>query len=511
MFAGMRSERWGQNSTAPWDERGAEGIGNLIVPGTVISERYIVTRLLGEGGMGCVYEAEHIHIGKKVAVKVLNPEFGKNTEAIGRFRQEAQIAGTIGHLNICEVMDFGATDEGLPFLVMEYLDGESLAEVLHRQRSLPVGVACGIISQVLDALVEVHGRGIVHRDLKPENIFITQVKGHGIVVKILDFGISRVLQDESGMIRLTRTGTMMGTPYYMSPEQAKGKKDVLFTSDLYSCGVILYEMVTGQVPFGGANYNEVLFNIISGSMPDPAKLAPDLPPALAAILKRSMTRNPADRYGSAEAFKDDVDRVLLELSTPPAAETPPLRPASASMDTSLVGPIVRPKMKMAIVGAITALFMLVLAGIILLAWFYRGKADERGTESSGADIETGTKVMAPPKEHTGESAAPKKDNPKTVKISLTNTPVNVKIHYDGKVIDGSVLETAPGAAPITFIVAAEGYEDRLIEVVPSADATLDVSLTPVTGQRQETKPAKKKSKAKKEETNNKKMKHVWNY
>jgi serine/threonine protein kinase len=275
----------------------------VLSAGTVIADRYRIVKVLGEGGMGVVYEAEHAHIGKRVALKLLNQEFSKNTEAIERFQQEAKIAGTIGHLNICEVMDFGVTEDGLPYLVMEFLEGESLADILEREVKLPVDVAMGIIYQILDGLEEVHAKGILHRDLKPENVFITNVKGHGLVVKLLDFGISKIMKPGSESMRLTKTGAMVGTPYYMSPEHIRARSDLDQRADLYSCGVIFYEMITGEVPFKGSGYSQIIAAILEETPPDPKNYIPDLPDDLMAFVWWGMERDPAKRPQTAGEYK----------------------------------------------------------------------------------------------------------------------------------------------------------------------------------------------------------------
>jgi serine/threonine protein kinase len=285
----------------------------LIIAGTIVSNRYVIVRLIGEGGMGAVYEARHINLGKRVAIKFLSKEFARDTGSVERFHQEAQIAGTLGHLNICEVSDFGMTDDGLPFLVMEYLEGESLSSILQREKKLPPDVASGIMKQVLGALEEVHGRGIIHRDLKPDNVFITNIKGHGLIVKLLDFGISKILKPKDPSLRLTRTGTMIGTPYYMSPEQVRASKNIDHRTDLFSCGVIFYEMVTGRVPYGGESFNEVLTRILEEPFPDPRKIVPDLEGGLVKILERSMAKNPSKRFESAGRFRAEIEH----LSFPP--------------------------------------------------------------------------------------------------------------------------------------------------------------------------------------------------
>jgi serine/threonine-protein kinase len=270
----------------------------MLAVGTVLEDKYRIVRAIGEGGMGVVYEAEHAFIGRRLAVKMLHPEYSRSQEVIGRFHREAQAASRIGHVNIIEITDMGVTAGGAPYIVMEYLEGESFAALLGRERRLPVRRAADIVGQTLGALAAAHAKGIVHRDIKPDNVFLIDHGGRTDFVKLLDFGISKVVSGASGL-GLTRTGTMLGTPYYMAPEQAMGRSDVDHRVDVYAAGAVLFEALAGCRAYDGANYNELLARIITTDPPPLGSIRPDCDPGLEAVVARAMARDPAHRYGSA--------------------------------------------------------------------------------------------------------------------------------------------------------------------------------------------------------------------
>jgi serine/threonine protein kinase len=278
--------------------------------GKTIGGKYVVRSVLGEGGMGTVFEAEHITIGRSVAVKILHPNQARKKDAVRRFHQEARAAGAIGHPNICEVYDLGTLDDGSPYLVMERLTGETLADRIAAEGGLPFDDVIDILVQVLSGLVAAHEKGIVHRDIKPENVFLTKRVGCPPICKLLDFGVSKVIgsliggKDED--LELTRTGMVMGTPYYMAPEQARGDRNLDARVDLYACGVILYEALTGRRPFTAANYNALLLQILS-TKPRPAReFRPALPAGFDAVLDKALARSRDDRYASAAEFQRDL-------------------------------------------------------------------------------------------------------------------------------------------------------------------------------------------------------------
>jgi tRNA A-37 threonylcarbamoyl transferase component Bud32 len=284
--------------------------------GRVIAGRYRIIGLLGEGGMGAVYVAEHTLIGRKVAIKRLHPELAADEKAVQRFQREARAAASTGHEHIVEILDLGYAEDGAPYLVMEYLRGQSLATVLRKEQRIDSRRACFLVGQMLAALEPVHKHHIVHRDLKPDNVFLTRRNGQLDYVKILDFGISKMKKEEGDSLDLTRTGVMLGTPFYMSPEQARGMKNLDHRVDLYACGVILFECVTGRVPYEGDNYHQLLQAILRQDPPTLRSLGADVDPALEAIVMRAIAKDPANRFPSAAA--------MLGALLPHGAEAPSL-------------------------------------------------------------------------------------------------------------------------------------------------------------------------------------------
>jgi serine/threonine protein kinase len=225
----------------------------------VLAERYKLVKLIGEGGMGSVYQAEHTTIGRKLAIKVLAPEFGDSPEVVARFLQEARTASMLHHEHIVDVTDFGYTKQGLAFLTMEYLEGENLADLLEREGRLPWTRVRRVILQICRALHAAHEKGIVHRDMKPDNCFRIKRGGNQDFIKILDFGIAKVISDGSLTGRqekpkmATEAGTLLGTPEYMAPEIARDQKADARV-DVYSLGILMYELLTGSVPFKGSTF-----------------------------------------------------------------------------------------------------------------------------------------------------------------------------------------------------------------------------------------------------------------
>jgi tRNA A-37 threonylcarbamoyl transferase component Bud32 len=290
----------------------------MIAVGQTIGN-YTITAKLGEGGMGVVYLAEHPVIGRKVALKAIHPELSRNPEVVSRFITEAKSVNQIGNEHIVDIHDFGNTSDGEFYFIMEFLQGESLADRLKRQAPFPAAQALQIASQVADALAASHRHGIIHRDLKPENIFLINRQQSGDFVKVLDFGLAKLTQGEEKVTHKTRTGSVMGTPYYMSPEQCEGKANIDHRADLYSLGVILFEMMTGKVPFGGEGYGEIIVKHITTPPPSPRAINPRLTRAHEAVLMRSLAKMREDRFPTMDEFRVamlDPDRYLA--TAPPA-------------------------------------------------------------------------------------------------------------------------------------------------------------------------------------------------
>jgi serine/threonine-protein kinase len=266
--------------------------------------------------MGAVYEAEHILIHRRVALKVLHGHVAQQHDALRRFEREAQAAGRIGSAHIVEVLDMGELGDGSRFIVMELLEGETLADRLRTLGRMVPEEAAPIACQVLAGLGAAHAADIVHRDLKPANVFL--LGGRGDFVKILDFGVSKfsAVTEEMGG---TSPGTAVGTPYYMSPEQAKGAQKIDHRSDLYAVGVLLYECVTGQVPFDAGTFNELIFRIVLESPPPLETFVPDADPAFVALVRKAMAREPGERFQTAREMYEALTQWLGQATGHAAA------------------------------------------------------------------------------------------------------------------------------------------------------------------------------------------------
>jgi serine/threonine-protein kinase len=260
--------------------------------GTIIAGKYRVERTLGAGGMGVVVAAFHEQLAQRVAIKFMRGEAARDENAVGRFVREARAAAALANEHVTRVLDVGTLENGAPYMVMEYLAGVDLGEVLNRDGPMSVPLAVEAVLQACEALAEAHARGIVHRDLKPANLFATTRPDGSRLVKVLDFGISKALDfahPESGN-SLTASGLVMGSPGYMSPEQVRSSKAVDARSDVWSLGVILYELLTGVSPFVGETMGDTLARIVADEPPSLAQLRPDVPPALAATIAQCLAR-----------------------------------------------------------------------------------------------------------------------------------------------------------------------------------------------------------------------------
>ncbi|MCC6995440.1 MAG: serine/threonine protein kinase [Deltaproteobacteria bacterium] len=289
------------------------------VPGRVFDGKYRVVRHLADGGMGAVFEAEHLVLGKHVAIKVLHPEYAANDDILERFKREARAASAIGHEGIIEIWDMGRSEDGSLFIVMELLRGLNLHEVITKEKRLEAGRAAHILTQTLSALAAAHQYNIVHRDLKPENVFLITRGADADFVKILDFGISKMLNQDQSM-KLTSTGFVLGTPYYMAPEQARGGT-LDHRVDIYGAGVILYQCVTGRLPFSAPNFNALLFEIAAGKVPPPRSIVPDLPVPFERIIQRAMAVDAQQRYQTSAEFAEAL-RPFVRTSADISTRTP---------------------------------------------------------------------------------------------------------------------------------------------------------------------------------------------
>jgi serine/threonine-protein kinase len=271
--------------------------------GLKLENKYLLKGAIGVGGMGTVYEAEHIILGRMCAIKFLDPGLVLDEEALTRFYNEARIFSKVMHSNIVDITDIGKTSDGIPYLVMELLKGDDLGNIIFKKNRLEPIVSVIIVMEILRTLSVVHRKGIIHRDLKPENIFLAR-EDDQIRVKILDFGISRIINFKHKPERITQKGMVVGTVQYMSPEQASGQENIDERSDLFTVGEIMYKMLTGEDAFKGDNDLAVVSAVCSGKYMPPSQIVPEIPEELEKIIEKAFQLLPSKRFQNAEEFME---------------------------------------------------------------------------------------------------------------------------------------------------------------------------------------------------------------
>jgi len=304
--------------------------------GLALDNKYRIVRVIGRGGMGVVYEAEHTTLGKRVAIKLMLEKYTGDSEAVARFTREALAASRIGNPHIIDVMDIGTAPDGRSFVVMELLSGAPLSKVIEDGGPMAPQRAIAIMRQVLKAVGAAHAKGIVHRDLKPDNIFLLDHGASTDFVKLLDFGISKMIDPDLQVAatKLTTTGVVMGTPLYMAPEQAMGV-DIDHLADVYACGVIMYELLAGRPPFDGATYAVLVAKLLTSEPQLLAEIRPGLSPKLVAAVHRALEKDPQKRFQSADAFS-------VALPQPNSASAVELATTQASGGRARAMPMARP-------------------------------------------------------------------------------------------------------------------------------------------------------------------------
>jgi serine/threonine-protein kinase len=487
--------------------------------GRVLDDKYRLTRLIGEGGMGSVYEAEHQRIHRQVAVKLMRREIEGSSASVERFHREAMAASAIGHPNIVEIFDVGLESDGTAFIVMELLRGTSLAALLRLEGVVVSGRALSFALQILSALDAAHRKGIIHRDLKPDNVFVSVDRMMREVVKILDFGVAKIQGTPERDLELTKSGVVFGSPFYLSPEQARGRRDLDPRVDIWAVGVILYQMLGGKRPFDGENYNEILGRILMDEPIPLIDLAPEIPAGLARVVERALAKDREQRYGSAaemleallefhdpspDQMSTQVIRVLghrgdgapvevdprfrvvipdARLSSSPS-KPPAVRSSDPLSETMPSGPLPglagrrssRPRWLLP--GAIAV--ALGAVGWVAGALFLDGGKDARdggGTRAatdpgSGPRPEPRVPLPEAPAADAGISAAG------AVIITFTGLPDGAEISVDGRPALPP-LALPRSEAPIVLRVTASGHEPLDKAVVPDRDREIAVALVPL--------------------------------
>jgi serine/threonine-protein kinase len=444
-------------------EPGRDELERLL--GATVGGKYRIERLLGRGGMGAVFAAQNTTIGKRVALKFLSREAARDRDAARRFQREAKAASLVESEHIVQVFDSGATEEGVPFLVMEHLTGEDLRARLAREQSLPVGEAVAIACQVLRALVRAHAAGIVHRDLKPDNVFLCRRDDGSLLVKIVDFGISKLDRGTLGE-RLTQRGSVLGSAYYMAPEQAQASDSVDQRSDLYGVGAILFEMLAGRPPHLGPTLESVLVAICTQTAPPITSLRPDVAPEIARTIARALEREPAARFANALEFLAALGAADATLGPPDttlgkvhamsgAGSGDGGSPGEAKpRDVRRPGPASAP---IVVAGVVAALAGFALTALLVSTRSHAPKPDGSGREAAASDALPAS-TNTPPKASSAESlvvpapsttplGAPAASTMPLVAPAPSTTPLVDASHVAPGLAPSSAAKSAPTPAP----------------------------------------------------------------
>jgi serine/threonine-protein kinase len=460
-----------------------------LAPGDLVGE-YRIEGKIGEGGFGAVYRALHPVIGKPAAVKVLSRQFSANPQMVSRFIAEASAVNQIRHRNIIDIFAFGQTPDRRQYYVMELLDGAPFDKYLDQRGRLPLTEAMPIFRGIARAMDAAHAKGILHRDLKPENVFVVFDEDGGVLPKLLDFGLVKML-DKSGSHK-TKTGTPMGTPYYMSPEQCRGR-EVDARTDVYSFGAMVYQVLTGRLPFDGESAMDILLKHLNEEPPTVSAYAPGTPPEVDAAVKRMMAKEPAHRPASIGAALDELATAAnmpvmprVQSSRSALAETLPTDPpppvrivtgddAAPSAQTFLgaEADVVPPRRsRLWILGVVAA--VVALGGFGGVAMIIKAKAPA----AAASGIVQNTSISAPPP--AASSAPPPAvtaEKPSVVEVRVEGAPAGAKVLADGKELGAAPgpFKMKPGVA-VKLTITAKGYKPRDVEVVPERDLSVPVTL-----------------------------------
>jgi tRNA A-37 threonylcarbamoyl transferase component Bud32 len=447
-----------------------------LAPGHRLDDKYTVVRHISTGGMGAVYEVEHVALGKRLAAKLLLPELAKRPELLERFRREARAASATGHENIVEVTDLGATSTKIPFLVMELLNGRTLGSELKNGRLQPER-AVHITRQILSALAAAHAQKIVHRDLKPENVFLIQRAGDPDFVKVLDFGIAKML-DQVPAQELTQAGQVVGTPTYMAPEQARGDANIDARADVYAVGAMLYRMVTGHRPFQGANFNALLFAIAQGKAVKPSEHNKEVSAELETCILRAMAIDPRARYQSAKEFDEALaledrtgERTKPRIIGPDDAGAPST-PGWEMRSVTMVGHGSSQRRRRAIsramlIGIYLALSVVVVAGGGLILRAVRHYLAQQKYEED-------KRALAEKEEKAKRDAEAIRAS--LIALTLDVEPPSARVTVDGAPVSGFELSIARDGQRHLVHAEADGYQAEERVFFASANQRIEVRL-----------------------------------
>ncbi len=442
--------------------------------------------------MGVVYLAEHPVIGKKVALKAIHPELSRNAEVVSRFVTEAKSVNQIGHEHIVDIADFGTTPGGEFYFIMEYLQGEALSDRLKREGRLEATRAMVIGAQIADALDASHEHHIIHRDLKPENIFLVNRGGSKDFVKVLDFGLAKLTQTEEKVTHKTRAGSVMGTPYYMAPEQCEGKTEIDHRADIYSLGVLLFEMLTGKVPFGGDGYGEIIVKHITMPPPSVRSLVPELSPEMDLILFRALAKDRTQRFQTMAELRD----ALLDPNRYASAAPIVGIPDDLSGVARAASPMARSEMDISSklgAGFTSGSGRVVQAGGNAPSTFRQGmgeiiedltpkKKTSRAVMFAAIASLTGAVVAGISASHeTKRAAAPVAtlpSRPATVRVNFNSDPDGAMVSTSGKTLGLTPLsiEVPYSDSAVEYVFKKQGYETKTMYIVPNLPSPVFATL-----------------------------------
>lgn len=442
-------------------------------PGDIVDDKYRLLEPVAEGGMATVWVGEHLALETRVAIKLLAFDGDWGGGGRERFLEEARLAASVKHRNVVQTLDFGATDDGVPFIAMELLSGESLADRVHAEAPMHAAEVLELADQLLGALVAVHDTGIVHRDLKPENVLFGR-DTDGDFPKLIDFGISKGQRSRRAA---TRPGMVLGTPEFMSPEQAAAVETIDHRTDLYSLAVILYEMLSGELPYQAEQTSSLLLRIIAGGAPSLRDRGLALPPGLSDVIAKAMSVEPDDRYADATAMRRALAEIRERGGRPEPAPRKPRRVSIPDLDPE---PAPDPQRGSWMLAGLAALLLVLIPGVL---WLRATSPDEPEAEP------TPTAEVSEPPPSSGAPALRNADD-HHVYVHLLDFPEDATLTLDDEAFTsaqvdamrrGDIVEVQVPrrrGRPFNLRIVREGYEDWRMRRWTVRDFEARVVMTP---------------------------------